>query len=80
MIQQRRMRIGPRGRITIPVDMREKFGFIEGDTVAFADRGNRIYMLHPEEVEAWMAEDTSLDASGEHDLPEVDPGPQRSIQ
>jgi AbrB family looped-hinge helix DNA binding protein len=55
MATLRQSKITRKGQVTIPIEIREKFDFKEGDTVLFEERGKHVVILHPEDVEDWTA-------------------------
>lgn len=59
-----------KGQVTIPIEIREKFNFKEGDIVLFEARGKHVLMLHPEDVEDWTSGALKEYAKGDHMTPE----------
>ena len=39
-------KVTSKGQITIPIDIRKRFGFQEGNKVLFVEDGNKIYLLN----------------------------------
>jgi len=56
MEHRRLARVTSKGRITIPVEIRNQRGFMPGDDLVVADRNGRLFLLRPDELDAWLAE------------------------
>ena len=39
-------KVTSKGQITIPIDIRKRFGFQEGNKVLFVEDGNRVYLMN----------------------------------
>ncbi len=39
-------KVTSKGQITIPIDIRKRFGFQEGNKVLFVEEGNRVYLMN----------------------------------
>ena len=39
-------KVTSKGQITIPVDIRKRFGFQEGDKVLFVEEGDKVYLVN----------------------------------
>lgn len=55
MATLRQSKVTRKGQVTIPIEIREKFDFKEGDVVLFEERGKHVFILHPEDVEDWTS-------------------------
>lgn len=62
-------RVSKRGQVTIPKDLRERFGIREGDELVFQERGDKI-VIHAPVDEDHMAEGYRKRAERAHDLAE----------
>lgn len=69
MATLRQSKVTRKGQVTIPIEIREKFDFKEGDVVLFEERGKHIALLHPEDVGDWTSGALRQYTNGVHMTP-----------